>query len=644
MSETPDGSQPSPLTIPNRPASEDSSDDPRFILRMPGHAEFRTIVGLLTDEQLSRLAHNEEVSSRLSTWRTIMQRINSHKSVSQTSLDWLTMQAEEFMRLIVAKLGYASLKNLSQQLYQYADDLLRDGWPVEMPGSNTNDIVTVENPETSECEKFFWAGPSLIYRAEPSDDDGSDDDGFDDDSEQSDGDVADEDTYNFDKEAMDEDLDPSDEEPWVILDEHEGHHVDQTETEPLPDDIFGYTRVYKYGPPQQVTDIRDQAVGDSLYGATTVYGYPSGQDTESDRANGGESVQPELQTEPPQSDFPHSDTAIDPVSRLAAESSFDSRPDIVTDRTLGATETKKRKRGKKGKAPDTSRPKKKAKKDDVWRNYDYKEKGAIEEPPEGRTKAAGRCLTCIRYKRKCPSKDGIVNGKCWVCRGSPTSGEPTGSNTQQRNCFWIDEEKGIYTYEQAQEYNSSRKIPQNTRAAIAAKRAAEADPAQAEGRYSLAQNLSQSSSSVDSSTAESTHVSAEARLSSASGSTQHQPLAAPWISLATFSLQLTAAQRDFLVNAVADLLSSGLASDDHLLNMEYLITILQDMYERLQTVVYGNTLLPQLHAYLPHLQGLLEQLRVYLQNNYGILQNDIQDFATAAAEANLHASGSVSQF
>ncbi|KAJ9658675.1 hypothetical protein H2198_003553 [Neophaeococcomyces mojaviensis] len=81
----------------------------------------------------------------------------------------------------------------------------------------------------------------------------------------------------------------------------------------------------------------------------------------------------------------------------------------------------------------------------------FLDKGAIEIPPNGIKPDGKRCLTCIRYVRRCKGSS-VVDGRCETCRG--IDGRP-------RNCFWLQPNKGIHTYDDAQKTKGTKKLDYN---------------------------------------------------------------------------------------------------------------------------------------------------------------------------------------
>lgn len=576
--------------------------DAKFVIRQPGQPEFRTIVCLLTDKQLSELNLDGQVSERLSTWRSIMLQINDHEIVSQASLVWLSMQADEFMKLIVAKLGYESLDSLSKQVFAYADDLLLDGWSVEIPGSSNEDIVIVEDPKTKENRECYWAGPSLMYRPDPRKDDRSDDD-----DEFRDG--GDPNEGGGDDCGDEGNLDSSDEDSLA-------DQPGDSPIEPLSSDLFGYDTVYKYAIAHQARPDLEQEMNNNTDEIAGKFRQPSREDEAANEYGDQEHVHRETDDH----------TVVTGVSRRYAP--IAPRPPAgikaygTTDHTTGIAEALKRKRDH----DNVKTSRKKARKEGEMRGSDYFKKGAIEQPPDGPSRPPGRCLTCIRYKRKCLPADGIVNGKCWVCRGSPDEDKDK-YGTQQRNCYWKDESKGITTYEQAQGYHNGRRIPQNTRAAIAARRISEEGQDYYDDPFAPAPD---SSSSILSSTAESTHGSAEAHLSSISGSTQFHSSRYISITLEEIYPSLTVEQAELLTHAVNQMISTGIAGSEPLSNMQNMITTLANMHRRVQLSSNTNTdqnVVHQAHwMRLQLLDQLLHQFRLYMSTFYGLDLRDILNF------------------
>lgn len=91
-------------------------------------------------------------------------------------------------------------------------------------------------------------------------------------------------------------------------------------------------------------------------------------------------------------------------------------------------------------------------------HLDYINERAIPQPPDGlNAKPPGsghRCLTCIRYGLYCKGTS-VEGGRCEHCRGLPS--------TQKRKCLWIEPEKNIWTYPDAQKAIGGTTIPGNTR-------------------------------------------------------------------------------------------------------------------------------------------------------------------------------------
>lgn len=89
---------------------------------------------------------------------------------------------------------------------------------------------------------------------------------------------------------------------------------------------------------------------------------------------------------------------------------------------------------------------------------------AIEQPIDMTKGESDSCITCIRGKRRCRGTNiQLVKGhkRCETC-ATP------GTNTKGRVCYWKNEDRGVYTYEDAQRIMAKelggRILTQNTRA------------------------------------------------------------------------------------------------------------------------------------------------------------------------------------
>lgn len=91
----------------------------------------------------------------------------------------------------------------------------------------------------------------------------------------------------------------------------------------------------------------------------------------------------------------------------------------------------------------------------------FKRFSAIEQPADGDNVKTDkqRCLTCINSGSRCHGTD-VQGGKCRSCRGIPVN---SGNTRRARVCLWLDPQRNIFTYADAQRVNATRTIPRNTR-------------------------------------------------------------------------------------------------------------------------------------------------------------------------------------